>query len=588
MSALRRPLVLAALLVASGCSDTPTVDVSTYVGPSHARKDPERQAAQTREVLAALLPAPEAAAPEVEAPTITVHAPRDAEQLEGLVAAMRTGSIADLGGPARRIAAAGPEVWPGVRALLAAERPAPKGDYRSLLRAIGGDVPNRYGHFALHWKKAHGHKVKLSEDWFQDLLALPRSKVSSGLRDVYRDTILHAALLRAAVGAAADPALAPDVVSTLLDAAFRDDGLFRDEVARAIESIGDPAIPHLVAAAVVPRHARRHDLEAWVMRPQFAEAMLDRMDRLHPSRAIEAVGSDPQLLSQVLAAYGVALRSEAATEILARVDAPTPKVRSAARVAWLSYVAGPAPGISSRTIKLLGGGTGHAQAFLSYRERARLALLGQLAASAPDLLEPPCDERRENGSIDAHCQSQPLRLTLAYFQRLDDARSAARARALEAALGAEDPDEGVRRIDRLLAQENAITQPDRVAAFLERVGREALAAGRPARAAQLLRKAAVLSAPRDATLAERLHVQALLAEASVEGLGADGRAMLLRTAAELDPDDDQIQQALAAVRRERAIRPSSGPNLAWGIGLVALALSCLSMIGGGVRRAVCG
>lgn len=587
--ALRGALVALALGVGA-CGDPPSVEVSTYVGPSHARRDPERQAAQTRQLLAALLPvAAEEAGPATDtatdtAPSVAAHPPTNAEELDGLVRALAKGPLGDLAGPAGRIAAAGPEVWPRVAELVAADLPSPKGEYVSLLAAIGGDVPNRYGHFARRWKKAHGHDVKLSEDWLADLLALPRAKVSSALHDVYRDAILRAALFRAAASAARDPDLAPAVVSTLLDAAFAHDGVFRDEIARAIESIGDAAVPQLIASSIVPPHDKRHDLDTWVMRPRFAESMLDRMDRLHPTRAIEAATRDPELLSRVIAAYGFALRGEAVKEVLRFVDAPGREVRAAARVAWLSYVAGPAPKTRSRTIKLLGGGTGHAQAYLSYRERARLAILAELTAHAPDLLEPPCEERREDGSIDTQCQAQPLRLTLALFDRLDRARDAADAEALAAALASTDEDDGVRRIDALLAADGTIPEPAKVAAFLERVARRAVGDGRIARAAQLFRKAAMVVADRDPALGRRLRVQALLAEASVDGLAPEGRAMLLRTAATLQPDDERIRGALGAI--ETVGRPGDGElPLAWGAALVALMLSCLSVLGRRLRAA---
>ena len=59
-------------------------------------------------------------------------------------------------------------------------------------------MPNRYGHFELGWKRAHGFTVKLSEDWYGDLLALPPARVSKVFRGIYRDCVVTAALLRAA------------------------------------------------------------------------------------------------------------------------------------------------------------------------------------------------------------------------------------------------------------------------------------------------------------------------------------------------------------------------------------------------------
>src|SRR5690606_23170416 len=73
--------------------------------------------------------------------------PRDAASFTALVEALHRGPVADISLPARNLALAGPALWPAIEAALIAPRKARKVDYIALLDKIGGDVPNRYGHF---------------------------------------------------------------------------------------------------------------------------------------------------------------------------------------------------------------------------------------------------------------------------------------------------------------------------------------------------------------------------------------------------------------------------------------------------------
>src|SRR5690606_22784878 len=173
--------------------------------------------------------------------------PREREQFEAQVEALREGPLDEVGLITRNLAQAGPQLWPEIRELLLAERQRSKREYVQVLAVIGGDVPNRYGHFDLHWKRAHGYDVRLSEDWFEDLLGVEPGRISKPLRPVYRDALLTVALLRAASNVArSEPRLVGEITAVLLDAAYVHDGTFRDEVGRAIDALGNPAIPHLM------------------------------------------------------------------------------------------------------------------------------------------------------------------------------------------------------------------------------------------------------------------------------------------------------------------------------------------------------
>ncbi len=583
----RTAALLAIGLAATGCpEETPEVEVNTYIGKSFERTDPELSRAAAEKVLHAIVDEFEARspnAPVVEA-TVTTHPPKTVAQFEELVTAVRKGPLDELAGPARRIAAAEPKLWPQIRERMLAERKAPKGDYRSLLGAIGGDVPNKYGYFKLAWKRAHGYDVKLSQDWFEDLLTLPRSKVSPGLLPVYRDCILETSLLRAASGVGAtDPAQTADVVDALLDAAYLHRGTFRDEVGRALVGVGDEAIPALVVASLSPSNRRRDQEKPEVKRAKYAELVLDKMDRLHPARAAAAVQTSPRLLARVLEAYAVRRPGEAAEVLLQFADDRSAEVRAAARISFDAYVTGPAPKSAGRTVRLLGGGTGRALAYLNYRDRARIALIDRLTTEAPDLLEPECEVVDEKGKIDTRCEQQPARHAKAYFEWLDARRSKAQREAIDAALASSDLDAAAESLDRLIAQ-GELAESGPVAAFFADQA-QALRESDPSRAAAWFRKSSMLLRDEDPTRSQALHADALVVEASLGELPRTGRLMLIDRALEVR-DDPELQSARAALASAPAFeaRPV-GRNRLWaGAGLIGIVLLACGLLGAPVRR----
>jgi hypothetical protein len=516
------------------------VDASLEAGPRAASVEPESGAGAADEVTADTKAALADADPDAT--------PAELALREG-VRAIREGPIDDIGQPVHALTESDPSVWPEVRELLLAERERPKREYKQVLAVIGGDVPNRYGHFDLHWKKAHGYDVRLSEDWFEDLLALETKRVSKLLRPVYRDLLLTAALAKASVHIAhADPELVGEVSAALLDAAYVHEGTFRDEIGRAIDGLGDPALPHLLRESVAPEDADEGSVPE--RRAAYATYCLDRMDRLHPRRALEAVSDDRRLLASVLAAYGIVRDGEAAPLILEHIDADAPQVRHAARDAFMAYVTGPLPQVRRKSIRLLGGRTSTQRAELSYREHARLAIRDRIAADEPELLEPECRLVLEHGLVDPECERQPERLFLAYLALLDERRASRRDALIARALGHSDPVEGVAMLDTLLTDGTEDVDPTLLAPFYVDVA-EQHAQRDPARAAQLLRKSAMLLADLEPETARALTVDALVLEAGVDELDLNGREMLLATAAELDADDPRVSAAVTDLARAR-------------------------------------
>lgn len=534
--------VAAGVILGPGCAE-PQVQLTVEVGdPASPGSGDDRRIRDLgkalRDGLVERLTA-QAPAGDVEVPTgsprTSIDPPKTAPELERAVAQLRRASHVEIEAPARRIAQAGPGAWAAIAAALIAERKAPKGDYRSVLAIIGGDVPNRYGHFALHWKRAHGYDVQLSEDWFEDLLAVRAGFVSASLRPVYRDCVLTAALLRAAasIGDGARADRAAEVVQTLLDTAYIHAGTFRDEVGRAIQTMGDAAVPTLVrVGGYLPKNARDEETPR-AKRAAYARYQLDAMDRLHPERAIAAVRGDPRRLVELLDAYGEARTPEAAGALLDLVDDRAPAVRTAARRAFTAYVTGPAPRAVTRSVRLLGGATSRARAFLSYRARAALAVEERLTSQWPEFVEEPCETRREDGTTDTECEARPARHTQVLFERLDHRRQARQITALAKALELPDSAARLDALDTLLAEDPSVGRaPAMVAAFVDGA-RHAEADGDHGTAARLYRKAAALRDADDPVQARALRTRAVHQEASLPGLSVHGRAMLLRA---VDPD----------------------------------------------------
>jgi hypothetical protein len=520
-------------------------------------------------------------------PTDPAHsvasAPTDAAHYMELVHAIRTLPMDDLGAPARNLAIAPSGRWPVLRGTLLATRKKPTGEYRSLLSVIGGDVPNRYGYFALAWKKAHGHRVRLSEDWFEDLLTLPSGRVSGPLRPVYRDCVLTTALLRASARiGATTPELTGDVVEALLDAAYLHRGTFRDEVGRALQSIGDEAIAHLVRAAIPPKHDDKE--KTGLQRAEYAAYNLDRMDRLHPERASKAVADEPRRLIALFDAYSRSRTPEAAGVLAAQLDAPEPSLRAAARKAFLPFVLGPAPRARHKKLRVLGGGTTTRAAGRTYRQAATTAIRDLVEQEFPTLLEPACRISLDDGTVDTVCEGQPDRLTHAFIEHADRRRQDRESAIVAQALAHGDSQVGARMLDEVLARGGVHGDSAPVVDFFLRTAERAREHGDVVRAAQLLRKTARLVSDSDPRTGRRLRAKALLSEASVPGLDRQGRGMLLSAALSVDPTTPGLSSAIASEAKRQRPEFDQEDRLSRAILLLLAGLGAVFLLGEQLRR----
>jgi hypothetical protein len=431
---------------------------------------------------------------------------------------------------------ASPMVWPELLNSLESKPPHSKRDYKAVLDVIGGDVPNRYGHFARAWKRQHGYSVKLSTDWVSDLLALPEAQLTRSLRPMYRELLRRSLSFRAAAHIGReDHDLAPAVVDALLAAAYVNGGVFRDEVSRAFDEMGDAAIPQLMRRSRLPTDDPERAFELGVRQAKYARFVLDRIDRWIPSRAAAPLRAEPALLADLLLAYGEVLHGEAAELLLEIADDDTPALRDAARKAFLALVTGRASTRKRRNLRLLGGRRSSERADLTYRGHAMNALRSGLESIAPHVLEsdPPCKDRREDGTLDLLCTQRPVRL-FGELLHAYDARRTTRAQEIIAesdALHATDPPLALAKLDGLVSvgahHYVAVPLAERFANIADQRERS----GQRAESAELLRKAAFFLQETDPERARVLRSRALRHEASLPGLQPEGRAMLERAAA---------------------------------------------------------
>ena len=171
------------------------------------------------------------------------------------------------------------------------------------------------------------------------------------------------------------------------------------------------------------------------------------------------------------------------------------------------------------------------------------ALVSALERVAPDALEadPPCPDRREDGTLDLLCTQRPLRLFGALLHAYD-ARRVARAEQLLAesdALRDVDPARALAKLDGLVSVGAHLYVAEPLAERFAQIARQREQDGRRAESAELLRKAAFFLHATHPERAEELRARALRHEASLPGLQPEGRAMLERAAATADdaPDD---------------------------------------------------
>jgi hypothetical protein len=288
--------------------------------------------------------APPAPPPAVLDPAVQAVLDRIAK---GPDAATRKAAIAELDKLA-------PQNVEGLGVYLARVRTTPIEDRRAVLEAINAQIPDKNGRFTQPKRKsATEEKADDNLDWLAELLALDAATPNVG------EVITDDAVIRAL-------ATTQNMKATqiIFDSAFgAETVIYRDECGRFIRKMEPYAIPALM------KESQARDFD----RKRYATYQLERLDRQEPFKALAATTGDEAVMVAILDVFRTTRHREAVHAVWSKVNADSPRVRKAARDAWMAYVAGPPPPPAPKKKLMLPGGKltkKEKPLWLTYRELA--------------------------------------------------------------------------------------------------------------------------------------------------------------------------------------------------------------------------
>ncbi|MBT8494919.1 MAG: hypothetical protein KJO07_17850, partial [Deltaproteobacteria bacterium] len=250
-----------------------------------------------------------------------------------------------------------------LEAFLKREHQSNDAERRGVLRDVGAAVPDKKGKFRTPKRKSAEQNKKDDDfDWLVALTKLPQSTA----RD---ESIANVAVVRALAGSRK-----PQAAAIILDFAFTELGLvYRDECGRYLRKMAPYSLPALIHASQLGRKNPSKD--------RYATYQLERMDRQNPKKAVDAASAE--LKVHILKAFADSGYREAVYATLDHTDHLNPKVRKAARDAWMEYIAGkkprPAP---KRKLQMPGGKLSDKREplWLNHRELADIELRRRIEA----------------------------------------------------------------------------------------------------------------------------------------------------------------------------------------------------------------
>lgn len=385
-------------------------------------------------------PAPAAAAPARPAGPDDARAVATLERIvAGPDSAARTAAIAEL----TRIA---PHAVEAIGGWLGRAHTSDLAERRAVLEAIKASVPDKSGRFSQPARQT-GKEQKADDDldWQPALLALDPAMPGAG------EVIADDAAIRA-LSASHDIRAA----QLIFDAAFAADTMiYRDECGRYLRKMEPASIPALTAESMAKDYDRK----------RYATFQLERLDRQEPGKALDAALGDEALTIAILDVFRRTHHREAVHAVWRRVDADSPRVRAAARAAWMEYVTGPPPPPAPVAKLNLPGGKKTKKPkplWLTYRELAD----NELRKAANELLhedyplEDPTLEDEEEGhehrskTVKVDLEDLTHRL-FAYYDAERTKRDAAEWAAAKAKFDAGDLATATQLVDRMLAADPA-------------------------------------------------------------------------------------------------------------------------------------
>lgn len=282
-----------------------------------------------------------------------------------------------------------PRAMPELEAFLHRPHKADQEARRILLRAAKASVPDKDGRFETP-KRQKEDQIRADDD-FNWLAALDElepklgelTALGDGAPQAFREAYADVATIRALAATAEI-----DAARIIVELSFEEHGLvYRDECGRYLRAMAPVSIPALTIASQVDN--KKASLK------RYATYQLERLDRQEPSKAIAAAADDEGLKVAILDAFRETHHREAVHAVMATTNDVSPRVRAAARKAWMAYVTGPPPPPAPKKKLALPGGklTDKEQPlWLTYRELAEIELrtlseelLGEEAPTKVDL-----------------------------------------------------------------------------------------------------------------------------------------------------------------------------------------------------------
>jgi hypothetical protein len=219
---------------------------------------------------------------------------------------------------------------------------------RKILDAIKASVPDKSGRFSQPQRmKESDEKADEAFDWLAhlvdlDVATIPAGKTPEDLPKALAEVIADDVAIRALAHSKDFHA-----AQLIFDASFdAETTIYRDECGRYLRKMEPLSIPALT------REAQGKSFD----RARYASYQLERLDRQEPLHALNAATDNEALTIAVLDVFRTTKHREAVHAVWTKVDDPSPRVREAARAAWLAYVTGdPPPPAPRRKLQLPGG-----------------------------------------------------------------------------------------------------------------------------------------------------------------------------------------------------------------------------------------
>ncbi|TMQ12586.1 MAG: hypothetical protein E6J90_30825 [Deltaproteobacteria bacterium] len=339
------------------------------------------------------------------------------------------------------LTAIAPRAVDAIGTWLRREHKSDVAERRAVLTEIKASVPDKTGKFSQPARQT-GKEQKADDDldWQAELLALDPQTAGAG------EAIADDAAIRA-LAASRDVHAA----QLIFDAAFSPETMiYRDECGRYLRKMEPASIPALTSESMGKDADRK----------RYATWQLERLDRQEPSNALDAALGDEALTVAILEVFRRTHHREAVHAVWRRVDADSPRVRAAARAAWMEYITGPPPPPAPVAKLNLPGGKKTKKAkplWLTYRELAD----NELRKAANELLHEdyPLEDPTLDDADDDHHRSRTVKVDLEDLtRRLFEYHDAARARrdadewaAAKAKSTAGDLAAATALVDRMLA-----------------------------------------------------------------------------------------------------------------------------------------